>query len=297
MEAQARVVVTGSSGRAGRAVVRELLDHGHAVLGVDLVPPPSAEAQEPLSAVAEVLRADLTDLGQVFEVLKGADAVIHLANIPAPGIHPAGRTFGENTAMNFNVFSAAVDLGLKRVVWASSETTLGLPFAVPPRFAPVDELHYPFPETSYALSKVVGETMAEQFARWSGVPFVGLRLSNILGPVEYRTFPDGCWRDAHARKWNLWGYVDERDVAQACRLSLTAELAGSENFIIAAADTVMDRPSRDLMAEVFPEVPISDALSRFDTLLSVDKAREKLGYEPRFSWRDTLAVHVDITRA
>jgi nucleoside-diphosphate-sugar epimerase len=290
VQGPAKVVVTGSSGRAGRAVVRELLEHGYAVLGVDLVPPPGVGAQDSPSAAAEVVRADLTDLGQVFEVLKGADAVAHLANIPAPGIYPAARTFSENTAMNFNVFSAAVDLGLRRVVWASSETTLGLPFAVPPRYAPVDELHYPVPETSYALSKVVGETMAEQFARWSGIPFVGLRLSNILGPVEYRTFPDGCWRDAHARKWNLWGYVDERDVGCACRLALTAQLSGSENFIIAAGDTVMDRPSRDLMAEVFPEVPISDALSGFDTLLSVGKARERLGYEPRFSWRDTLAV-------
>jgi nucleoside-diphosphate-sugar epimerase len=194
----------------------------------------------------------------------------------------------DNTAMNYAVFSAAADLGLKRVVWASSETTLGLPFDTPPRYAPVDEAHYPLPESSYALSKVVGETMAEGFSRRSGVPFVGLRISNILNDAVYRGFPETCWRDARVRKWNLWGYVDERDVAQACRLGLTAPVAGSKSFIIAAADTVMNRPSQELMAEVFPGVPVAETIGEHDTLLSIAKARRELGYEPVHSWRDIL---------
>jgi nucleoside-diphosphate-sugar epimerase len=288
MRAAARVVVTGSSGRAGRAVVQELLQHGYSVLAVDIAPAPASASGTGGAAVS--LRADLTDLGQAFEILAGADALVHLANIPAPGLYSPGRTFSENTSMNFNVFSAAAELGLERVVWASSETTLGLPFESPPRYAPVDEDHFPIPETTYALSKVVAETMAEHFARWTNVTFVGLRFSNILGPAEYGTFPEGCWRDVVARKWNLWGYVDERDVGQACRLGLTANLADSQNFIIAAADTVMNRPSRELMAEVYPGVPVADTLSGFDTLLAIAKARELLGYQPRFSWRDTLQV-------
>ena len=158
-----KIVVTGSSGRAGRAVVEDLLAHGYEVKGVDLVPAPGKKD-------APSVRADLTDLGEALEVLMNADAVVHLANIPAPGRYPPGRTFSENITMNYNIFSAAVDLGLKRVVWASSETTLGLPFSTPPRYAPVDEAHYPFPESSYALSKVASETIAEPFARSSGVP-------------------------------------------------------------------------------------------------------------------------------
>jgi nucleoside-diphosphate-sugar epimerase len=273
-----KIIVTGSSGKAGRAVVKDLTEGGHDVLGVDLVRPAPGVG-------GRMIQADLTDLGQVMEVLRGADAVIHLANIPASGIHPPAKTFQDNTAMNYHVFSAAVDLGLSRVVWASSETTLGLPFDTPPRYAPVDEAHYPFPESSYALSKVVAETMAEQFNRRSGIPFIGLRFSNILNDQHYRAFPDTCWRDPKARRWNLWGYVDELDVAQSCRCSLTADIQGSENFIIAAADTVMNRPSRDLMAEVFPTVPVAADLPEFGTLLSIEKARRLLGYEPAHSWR------------
>ena len=214
--------------------------------------------------------------------------VVHLANIPAPGLYPPGRTFAENMTMNYNVFSAASDLGLKRVVWASSETTLGLPFDTPPRYAPVDEAHYPVAESSYALSKVASEAVAEQFARWSGVPFIGLRFSNILSTDDYDRFPE-YWADASLRKWNLWGYVDERDAAQSCRAALSAAITRSENFIIAAADTVMNRPSRELMSEVFPGVAVADELPEFGTLLAVDKARRLLGYAPEHSWRD----HVD----
>lgn len=275
------VVVTGSSGKAGLAAVKELTAQGFHVTGVDLNVAPAD-----LGALG--VQADLTDLGQVFEVLLGADAVVHMANIPAPDLYAPGRTFTENITANYNVFSAAADLKLKRVIWASSETTLGLPFDTPPRYAPVDEAHYPVPESSYALSKVASEAIAEQFARWSGIPFVGLRFSNILNPKAYQRFPE-YWQDASTRKWNLWGYVDERDVAQSCHVALTADTQGSENFIIAAADTVMNRPSRDLMAEVFPGVKVADELSEFGTLLAIDKARAMLGYHPKHSWRDTLA--------
>ncbi|WP_264777535.1 NAD-dependent epimerase/dehydratase family protein [Deinococcus aetherius] len=281
-----RVVVTGSSGKAGRAVVRELLKHGYDVTAVDLVPFDAVGLPRPL---AGNLRADLTDFGQTLEVLRGMDGVVHLANIPAPGLTTPGRTFLENTAMNFAVFSAAVQGGLKRVVWASSETTLGLPFDTPPRYAPVDEEHFPLPESTYALSKVVGETLAEQFARWSKIGFVGLRISNIMEPHDYAAFP-GFWADAHLRKWNLWGYVDARDVAQACRLGLEADVSGARSVIVAAADTVMNRPSRELMAEVFPGVPVAPDLGDFGTLLSVREAGRVLGYVPGYSWRSMVTA-------
>ncbi len=129
--------------------------------------------------------------------------------------------------------------------------------------------------------------MARQFSRWSGIPYVGLRFSNVMEPHDYERFP-GFWDDVQLRRWNLWGYVDARDVAQSCRLALEAELAGAEVFIIAAADTVMNRPSADLMAEAYPGVELREGVGEFGTLLSIEKARRQLGYEPAFSWRDAI---------
>ena len=239
-----------------------------------------------------MLRADLTDYGQALETLTGADAVVHLANIPAPGLSTPAVTFNSNITMNFNVFQAAAALKLNRVVWASSETTLGLPFDTPPRYAPADEDHYPVPTTTYALSKVASETIAGHIAEWSGIPFVALRFSNIMAPEDYQWFAE-FRDDPHARKWNLWGYIDERDVAQSCRLALEADAAkvkGSPAFIIAAADTVMNRPSAELLAEVFPGVKLTRDVGEFGTLLAIDRAREVLGFEPAHSWRDHVTV-------
>lgn len=273
-----RVCVTGASGKAGRAVVADLLDHDVEVRATDVAAAP-ADLGTPL------LRADLTDYGQSVEVLSGVDSVIHLANIPAPGLFTPAETFNVNMAMNFNVFHAAAQLRLRRVVWASSETTLGLPFDTPPRYAPVDEDHYPHPTSTYSLSKVASETIAEQIAGWSGIPFVGLRFSNILGPEDYADFP-GYWEDATLRRWNLWGYIDTRDAATACRLALDADVTGASSYIIAAADTVMPRPSADLLAEVFPGVDLTHEVGQFQTLLAIDRARATLGFAPAHSWRD-----------
>jgi nucleoside-diphosphate-sugar epimerase len=188
----------------------------------------------------------------------------------------------------YNVFAAAEMHHLRRVVWASSETVLGLPFDTPPQFAPIDETIEPRPETSYSLSKLVGEAMATQFARRTGIGFVGLRISNIMEPEDYRLFPS-YWGDARLRKWNLWGYVDARDVATAARLGLEADTAGSEVCIVAAADTVMTRPSVDLMAEIFPDVPLRRPVEGRETLLAIDRARRLLGYEPAHRWADHVA--------
>jgi nucleoside-diphosphate-sugar epimerase len=222
------------------------------------------------------------------EVLRDADAVVHLANIPAPGLRTPAVTFNSNVTMNFNVFAAAAQLKLDRVVWASSETTLGLPFDVPPRYAPVDEDHYPMPTTAYALSKVTSETTAGHIAQWSGIPFAALRFSNILGPADYQEFPS-FWTDPMLRKWNLWGYIDERDAAAACRLALDAQIEGSTSYIIAAADTVMTRPSAALMDEVFPGVPLTAEVEGTGTLLSTARAKQSLGFTAAHSWQDHVA--------
>jgi nucleoside-diphosphate-sugar epimerase len=271
----AKICVTGAAGKAGRAVVADLLDHGHEVVATDMVS----------HRAAPVLQADLTDYGQAVEVLQGVEAVVHLANIPAPGLRTPAVTYTDNTAMNANVFLAAAQQGLRRVVWASSETTLGLPFDVPPRYAPVDEAHYPLPTSTYALSKVVGETTAAHVSEWSGIPFVALRFSNIFEPHEYEHVPS-FWADPEWRRWNLWGYIDARDVALSCRLALDAPVTGAESFIIAAADTVMTQPSADLMRQVFPGVPLRGEVAGNATLLSNDRARQVLGFRPEHTWRD-----------
>ena len=274
-----RVVVTGGSGKAGRAVVADLGEHGYDVTSVDVA--------ASLDPDAPTLVADLTNLGQTIESLTGADAVVHLAAIPAPHMLPEGETFRINMMSTYNVFSAAVQLGLKRVVWASSETLIGIPFErEQPRYAPIDEDHPRLPEFHYALSKLAGEVIAEQFSRWSGIPFVALRISDIMEERDYEARFPGFWDDATIRAWNLWGYVDARDVAQAARLSLTADAVGAEPFIVAASDTCMTRDSLDLMGEVYPNVPIHGSVEGHQSLLSIDKARHALGYEPQYRWRD-----------
>jgi nucleoside-diphosphate-sugar epimerase len=279
-----RVIVTGGSGKAGRVCVDDLLANGYQVVNVDTVPPPRE--------VCPFVYADLADFGQAYEALglvddrhAGADAIVHLAAIPAPGRATNSVVFKNNILSTYNVFEAARRLGVKNVVWASSETVLGLPFASPPPYAPVDEEYAGRPETAYSLSKYLGEQMAQQFCRWDpDMKIVGLRFSNVMEVGDYGRFPSYD-SDARLRKWNLWGYIDARDAAQAVRKALEAPLKGSDVFIIANADTVMRRNNADLMAEVFPGVPLKEGTGAHDTLLSIEKARRVLGYEPQFSWR------------
>jgi len=279
-----RVVVTGGSGKLGRACVKDLLSHGYEVLNVDTMPP----AKENCPFV----QADLTDFGQAFEVLAGVDdrlgeieALVHLAAIPAPGKQPNAVTFKVNTLSTYNVFEAARRLNIRNVVWASSETVLGLPFDTPPPYAPVDEDYAGRPETAYSLSKLLGEEMAKQFCRWDPeLKIIGLRFSNVMEPGDYARFPSFD-ADARLRKWNLWAYIDARDASQAIRRALEAPIRGAEIFVIANADTVMSRPNAELMAEVYPGVPLAQGASGNETLLSIEKARRLLGYQPQHSWR------------
>lgn len=276
-----KICVTGASGKVGRAAVEHLRENGHEITPVDL------HTVREFSGPA-VVGADLTDPTQASEVLAGMDAVVHIANHPAPDLVPPTKTFHDNVAMNFNVLHGAVRHGLKRVVWASSETTLGLPFSdIAPEYLPIDEDHYPRSTTTYALSKVVTEAMAGELARWSGIPMVALRLSNVYEVDEYDQLP-GLWDDVRARDFNVWGYIDVRDAALSCRLALEANVEGTESVIIAAADTMMSRPTAELLAERFPDVPVRKDLGEFETLLSIDRARELIGFDPEHSWRDEI---------
>jgi len=276
-----RIAVTGGTGKLGRAVVASLRATGDEVVNLDA------------AAVRPDIRIDLTDYGQTIEALTAIDdrydhidAVVHLAAIPAPGITGNAASFQNNIVATYNVFAAARAAGITNVVWASSETLLGIPFDTPPPYIPLDEEYPARPESRYALAKHLEETMAAQFCRWNPqLKMIGLRFSNVMDPADYAEFPSFD-ADPHLRKWNLWGYIDARDGAQAVRRALDYQATGVEIFIIANADTVMSRSSAGLAAEVYPGVEVRKDLGEHETLLSIDKARRLLGYEPQHSWRD-----------
>jgi nucleoside-diphosphate-sugar epimerase len=279
-----RVVVTGGSGKLGRAVVADLVEHGWDVVNADRTPPSTS--------IATFVRVDLTDFGQAVEVLSavddrysGVDAVVHLAALPAPGLMTNATTFANNITTTFNVFAAARHAGIKNIVWASSETVLGLPFDTPPPYIPVDEAYPARPESTYSLVKFLEEQMVGQLCRWDPtLKMIGLRFSNVMEPADYEAFPSFD-SDPASRKWNLWGYIDARDGAQAVRKALAYEATGTDVFVIANADTVMSRPNDELVAEYFPGVDYAAGTGPNQTLLSIDKARRLLGYEPQHSWR------------
>jgi nucleoside-diphosphate-sugar epimerase len=284
-----RIAVTGGSGKLGRAVVLDLLEHGYDVVNLD-----SAGPRDQPSAF---IRIDLTDYGQVVDALTTNDglagpvhAVVHLAAIPAPGLTSNAATFANNAPATYNVFAAARAAGITDVVWASSETVLGLPFDTPPPYLPVDEEYPARPESTYSLVKHLEEQMAAQFCRWDrALKMIGLRFSNVMEPADYAAFPS-FEDDPRGRIWNLWGYIDARDGAQAVRKALEFDRPGVEIFVIANADTVMSRSSAALAAEYFPDVPVTRELGEHETLLGIDKARRVLGYEPQHSWRDEIGV-------
>jgi len=281
----ARVAVTGSSGTLGRAVVDHLVEYGWDVVALDRVPSTGANV---VSSVVE-----LTDFGQAVEALSGiddrhdgVDALVHLAAIPAPGLLPNAATFANNMTASYNVYSAAIRAGVRKIVWASSETVLGLPFDEPPPYVPVDEEYPPRPNSTYALVKTLEEELARQLCRWHPtLSMTALRFSNVMYPEDYAKFPSYD-ADPQLRRWNLWGYIDARDGAQAVRRALEHEAVGADVFVIANADTVMSRSNAELLAEVFPDVALSRPVGPHETLLSIDKARRVLGYQPAHSWRN-----------
>jgi UDP-glucose 4-epimerase len=278
-----RILVTGGSGKLGRAVVSTLADAGHSVLNLDAV----GERGEGFT------RVDLTDYGQVIDAVfgvdsrhDGADAIVHLAASPAGGLLADSATFHNNMTATFNVFQAARRAGITRIVYASSETLLGIPFDIDPPYLPIDEEYASRPESTYAVVKHLEEELASKLVRWDDeLSITALRFSNVMDATDYESFGD-YQGDQALRRWNAWGYIDSRDGAQAVLKALELSAPGFDRFIIAAADTVMLAPSAELAASGFPGVTVTRELSGSETLLSIDKARRVLGYEPQHSWRD-----------
>jgi len=278
-----RIAVTGGNGKLGRATVAGLRAAGHTVIVLDMAGPDRNQ----------FTHVDLTDYGQVVDALagvndrhEGLDAVAHLGAIPAPGLWSDVATFHNNMSATFNVFQACKRLGIKTIAYASSETVLGLPFETPPPYIPLDEEYETRPESTYSMVKHLEEEMAQKFVRWDpSLSITALRFSNVMNPADYAEFPSFD-ADARQRSWNLWGYIDARDGANAIRLALETSRPGYDVFNIFAADTVMSRPNSELVAELFPDVEIRGELGANASLTSIAKAERLLGWVPQHSWRD-----------
>jgi nucleoside-diphosphate-sugar epimerase len=277
-----RIVVTGGNGKLGREVVRGLTDAGHSVFTLDAV---GARGDN-------FTRIDLTNYGSVVDAFSSVndrydslDAVVHLAAIPAGGLETDSATFFNNMNSTFNVFQAARRAGIKRIVYASSETLLGIPFEIDPPYLPVDEEYPSRPESMYSVVKHLEEELAAKLVRWDPeLSITGLRFSNVLDASDYENQPK--WEaDPRLRIWNLWGYIDTRDGALAVLRALENGHPGFDTFIIANADTVVGTPSAELAAEYFPGVEVKRPLEGNETLLSIAKARRLLKFEPQHSWR------------
>lgn len=310
-ERRRRVIVTGGSGKLGRAVVN-LLSESWEVISVDVRRPPTAseDGKSGLGGAYRLVEVDLEDMGAVLETFistdmaygsvggPGVDAVVHLAALPSPGQTNSNRQFRTNTMSTYNVLEAARKLGVRNVVLASSETLIGIPLAEDghghePASLPITEEHERRPESAYSLSKLVGEVLAEQYARWDPeLKVVSLRFSNVMAPSDYADF-EGWQDDPAKRSWNAWGYIDARDGAQAVAKSLEFKDVGHHQYLIAAADTCMRTKNADLVKASFPNIKYTPTAGERHSLLSIEKARKELGFDPKYTWEAQIQKLTD----
>jgi nucleoside-diphosphate-sugar epimerase len=285
------IIVTGGSGKVGRAAVKHLMESGYVVVSIDMTRP-AGLSNPPRPGEVSFSRVDITDFGQVMAAFSGinerigapVDAIVHLGAIASPGEAPDHVIFETNTVSTYNVFEAARRLAIRNIVWASSETVYGIPYAGGPQYVPVDE-EIELPQWSYSLSKLMGEKLAEQFARWDpATKIIGLRLSNVQEPQDYGNF-ESYQADARTRHFNLWTYIDARDAAQAIRRSIEVKLTGVHVFGIANSNSLMRRSNDSLLDETWPGVPRKRPLRTNESLISIEKAQRVLGYEPQYDWK------------
>ncbi|MGH6923922.1 MAG: NAD-dependent epimerase/dehydratase family protein, partial [Propylenella sp.] len=215
------------------------------------------------------------------------DAVVHFAAVPRIMITPDNELFRVNVMGTYNVIEAAVKLGIRKIIVASSETTYGICFAEEPRdpiYLPLDEEYDVNPMDSYALSKVVNEKTARAFALRSGFDIYALRIGNVIEPHEYERFPT-FFANPEMRKRITWSYIDARDLGQIVKLCIEKDGLGYQVFNAANDDVTSDIPTAELLKRFYPNVPVRRKLGEFESLLSNKKIREVLGFKEKHSWR------------
>ena len=293
-----RIFFTGGSGQAGKHVAPYLAEQGHRVTNADLVP-----LGHP--AVAD-LRVDLTDAGDTYSALAGLatfdeldlpekptyDAVVHFAAVPRILLTSDSATYATNVLSTYNVLEAATRLGIRKIVFASSETTYGICFAQGerrPLYVPVDEEHPTVPEDAYAMSKVVGEATAHSFQVRTGADVYGLRINNVIEPHRYAEMFPAFLENPSLRRRNVFAYIDARDLGRMVQRCLETDGLGYEVFNVANADMSVAATTQEIRHQFYDGVPVRREMGRNDTFYAIDKARDLLGYVPRHSWRDVLA--------
>jgi nucleoside-diphosphate-sugar epimerase len=293
-----RIFFTGGSGKAGKHVAAHLAEQGHQVTNADLVP-----LGHP--GVAD-LRVDLTDAGETYSALAGLatveeldlpeqpsyDAVVHFAAVPRILLTSDAATYATNVLSTYNVLEAATRLGVRKIVFASSETTYGVCFGQGerrPLYVPVDEDHPTVPEDAYAMSKVASETTARSFQARTGFDVYGLRINNVIEPHEYAELFPAFLADPSLRRRNLFAYIDTRDLGQLVQRCLEADGLGYQVFNVANADMSVAATTEEIRARFYDDVEQRREMGRDETFYAIDKAQDLLGYDPRHSWRDVLS--------
>jgi nucleoside-diphosphate-sugar epimerase len=291
---KSKIFVTGGSGKAGKHLIPYLLDKGYSVVNADIVPL--------LIDGVDNINLDVTKSGEVFNALssfanipelksgegmQGFKAVVHLAAIPRILIKPDNETFRINTIGTYNVIEAATKLGIKKIIFASSETTYGFCFAEGnpvPKYLPIEEDYETNPTDSYGLSKVLNEKTGKAFQKRTGIDIYALRIGNIIEPNEYHRFKEFC-ENPRVRLRNLFNYIDARDLAQAIELCIQKDGLGYEVFNVTHNNNSVKLTTQEIIKEFFPNVKLKRTLDKNESILSSQKIRKILGFKPEHDWR------------
>ena len=293
-----RILFTGGTGKAGRHAVPYLIAQGHRVLNLDLVP---LEADGVDNRIG-----DITDAGQVFDVMASYagfdelepgtgtprfDAVVHFAAVPRLLLTADNECYRVNVMGTYNVIDAAVKYGIRKIIFASSETTYGICFADgerKPEYLPVDEAHPTIPEDSYAMSKVVNEATARSFQRRSGFDLYGLRINNVIEPHEYEPNFPAYLADPSLRRRNIFAYIDARDLGHMVDRCLAVDGLGFQIFNVSNDNHSVGMATSDLIATYYEGVEVRTDMGEDETFYANTKAKELLDYAPKHDWRDYL---------
>ena len=298
-----RILFTGGTGKAGRHAIPHLLEQGHRVLNLDKVPLhlPGVDGTRMDNRIA-----DITNAGEVFDVMASYasvdelepgtgvpafDAVVHFAAIPRLLMTADNECYRVNTLGTYNVIDAAVKFGIRKIIFASSETTYGVCFADgerKPDYLPIDEDHPVVPEDSYAMSKVVNEVTARSFQRRSGFDIYGLRINNVIEPHEYQQDFPAYLADPALRRRNFFAYIDARDLGHMVDCCLKTDGLGFEMFNVSNDDHSVATRTQDLVERFYEGVPVAD-MAPTETFYANAKAKRLVGYAPKHSWRDHLS--------